>query len=68
MFRPYVLAIIRLSLNLSSNYTNAVDSGGVWWGGGDLVFIIVGGIPFDIMANMPLLYVSYIIRFVIGLT
>jgi len=27
MFRPYVLAIIRLSLNLSNNYTNAGDSG-----------------------------------------
>jgi len=27
MFWPYVLAIIRLSLNLSSNYTNVGDSG-----------------------------------------
>jgi len=26
MFRPYILAIVRLSLNLSSNYTNAGDS------------------------------------------
>ena len=29
MFRPYVLAIIRLSLNLTSNYTKARGSGGV---------------------------------------
>ena len=54
MFRPYVLAIIRLSLNLSSSYTNAGSSGGVGgFGGRDFVFIIVDGIPLNIMANMP---------------
>ena len=30
--------------------------GGGRVGGGDLVFIIVGGIPLDIMANMPLFH------------
>ena len=33
MFQSFVLAIIRLSLNLSSNYTNAGGFGGVGgWG------------------------------------
>jgi len=46
MFRPYVLVIFRLSLNLSSNNTNPGDySRSVWVGERDLVFIIVGALP-----------------------
>ena len=56
MFRPYVLAIIRLSLNLSSNYTNSGDSGWVEAWERNLVFITMGGVTLDIVANMPLFH------------
>ena len=53
MFRPYVLAVVRLSLNLSKKYTNAGDSGG-GVGGRDLVFTIVDVLPLSIMGNVSL--------------
>ena len=61
MFRPYVKAIIRLSLKayqatiLMWGYLGVCGGG---FGGQDLVFIIAGGIPLNIMANMPLFYHS----------
>ena len=56
MFRPYVLSIIRLSLDLSSNCTNSGGSGVSGGSERDLIFVIEGGITLDIMANTPLFY------------
>jgi len=44
MFRPYMLAIVRLYFNLSVNYTICAGySGGVGVGERDLVVTAVGG-------------------------
>ena len=49
--------------SLSNNYTE-VGVSGVWRGwvwGRDLVFIIAGGIPLNIMANMPFFHHSILL-------
>jgi len=58
MFRPWVWAIIRLSLDLSSNNTISMVYEGCGGGGGgrDLVFVIVGDITLNFVIILPLFH------------